>query len=274
MCSLERQCIGNSLFTNRIFVSVVIIAFTIALPALFLAVVIPAYDRMLFLILFLAVIQHPPVIDLRKAYRRFCLAVNIIASSICMVIIDYSLAANLSSAAAIVQTAAIGAAVVVRHSAVLHIQNAFWKDFNAIILIFTSCEICTFFNRYITVPVIRAGVNAQAIFLILIQSYGCTRFNLTFRSQCCTAALVVARTERRSGINLQTVCKNAPTTAIIVISNKIGMIRNRHTAVITAKATAIACISTLRNINLRVIINQNVDWIDSHTVPVAVSDND
>ena len=44
VCSLERQCIGNSFFTNRIFVSVVIIAFTIALPALFLAVVIPAYD--------------------------------------------------------------------------------------------------------------------------------------------------------------------------------------------------------------------------------------
>ena len=74
VCSLERQCIGNSFFTNRIFVSVVIIAFTIALPALvgivrqlFLAVVIPAYDR----VLFFAVIQNPAVTDRCKGERRF-----------------------------------------------------------------------------------------------------------------------------------------------------------------------------------------------------------
>ena len=65
------QRFGSSLFTNRIFVSVVGIAFTIALPALvgivrqlFLAVVIPAYDRVA------AVVQNQPSPTGAKVKRR------------------------------------------------------------------------------------------------------------------------------------------------------------------------------------------------------------
>lgn len=110
VCSLERQCIGNSLFANRIFISVVGIAFTITVPALvgivrqlFLAVVIPAYDRVV------AVAQYPVLADRCKSERRFigiCYAVNIVACSICMVVIQLCTSRN-SNFTLIANTAAI-----------------------------------------------------------------------------------------------------------------------------------------------------------------------
>ena len=115
MCSLERQCIGNSLFANRIFVSVVGIAFTITVPALvgivrqlFLAVVIPAYDRVV------AVVQYPVLADRCKsdaaiASVSFILigtVVNIIASNQCMVVIQLCTSRN-SNFTVIADTAAI-----------------------------------------------------------------------------------------------------------------------------------------------------------------------
>ena len=175
MCSLERQRIGNSLFTNRIFVSVIGIAFTIALPALFLAVVIPAYDR----VLFFAVIQNPAVTDRCKGERRIvgnlifikAVTINIVTCNICMVIVDFSLAANLSSAAAIVQATAVAIAMVECHRAILHIQNTFWKDFNAI-CITGSSELCTFLNLYIAIPVTSTGIDKQTRLTIVIQHNG------------------------------------------------------------------------------------------------------
>lgn len=110
VCSLERQCIGNSLFANRVFISVVGIAFTITVPALvgivrqlFLAVVIPAYDRVV------AVVQYPVLADRCKSERRFigiCYAVNIVACSICMVVIQLCTSRN-SNFTLIANTAAI-----------------------------------------------------------------------------------------------------------------------------------------------------------------------
>lgn len=115
VCSLERQCIGNSLFANRVFISVVGIAFTITVPTLvgivrqlFLAVVIPAYDRVV------AVVQYPVLADRCKsdaaiASVSFILigtVVNIIASNQCMVVIQLCTSRN-SNFTLIADTAAI-----------------------------------------------------------------------------------------------------------------------------------------------------------------------
>ena len=120
MCSLESQCIGNSLFANRVFISVVGIAFTIALPALFRAVMIPAYDRVA------AVIQNPAVTDRCKG--DFAIAsvslilisavVNIITCHQCMVVIQLCTSRN-SNFTVIADTAAIlSFAAVVRDNRV------------------------------------------------------------------------------------------------------------------------------------------------------------
>lgn len=115
VCSLERQCIENSLFANRVFISVVGIAFTITVPALvgivrqlFPAVVIPAYDRVV------AVVQYPVLADRCKsdaaiASVSFILigtVVNIIASNQCMVVIQLCTSRN-SNFTLIANTAAI-----------------------------------------------------------------------------------------------------------------------------------------------------------------------
>ena len=111
VCSLERQCIGNSLFTDRIFVCVVIFVRSVTVPALvgivrplFLAVVIPAYDRVV------AVVQYPVLADRCKSERRFigiCYAVNIVACSICMVVIQLPCTSRNSNFTLIANTAAI-----------------------------------------------------------------------------------------------------------------------------------------------------------------------
>ena len=52
------------------------------------------------------------------------------------------------------------------------------------------------------------------------------------------------------------------------------MVGNCYAAVVAAKTAAIFYVAAVGNINLRIAINQNIDWIDSHTVPVAISDRD
>ena len=238
---------------------------------------IPAYDRIA------AVVERPAVAGGREGEGRlgYCAAVfvrvggiiNIVACCIRVVVRDFCRTADYGHAAAVVQAAAISGGVVLLSRAALHIQLAFRQDFDAV-QVAGGQEIRAILNRDIAVPVVRAGVDTQTCSLVARKRYLCARSNRALCRQNCAASSVVACVQSRGAVHRQTIRENAPTTAIIVISNKIGTIRNRHTAVIASKATAIACISTLRNINLRVIINQNVDWIDSHTVPVAVSDSD
>lgn len=64
MRGLERERIGNGLCLDFILIGVILSVFTITVPALFLAVVIPAYDRVF------AVVERPAVAGGREGEER------------------------------------------------------------------------------------------------------------------------------------------------------------------------------------------------------------
>ena len=190
-----------------------------------------------------------------------------------MVVVDCSLAADFGIAAAIIKAAAIAAAVVVGYDAILHIQNAASENFDAV-FIAGSSKVCAFFDRYITVPVVRTGVNTQTGTHILVQSYCCAGRDIALGSEYGTVSGVAAGAERGSGVNRHAVGENAPTAASVIVGDEGRMVGNCYAAVVAAKTAAIFYVAAVGNINLRIAINQNIDWIDSHTVPVAISDRD
>ena len=160
--SLERERIVNGRFTDRVFLSIVAVVRRVTVPTLvsivlplFLAVVIPADDRIV------AVVQYPVFADRCKSERRFvgntlfgkCTIIDIITSNFSMVVIQLGISRN-NNFTIILDTATIFrfTAVVCDDSISTHINlTAVFNCRNRVILQFDSCIICEFYIRLIRI---------------------------------------------------------------------------------------------------------------------------
>ena len=237
MCSLERQCIGNSFFTNRIFVSVVGIAFTIAVPTLvsivlplFLAVVIPAYDRVA------AVVQNPAVTDRCKGKNRRIVActifnirgaIKIITCCLRMIVIQLCSIRN-GNLSIILNTAAIRCFTTIIHdnSACANINFATVSDCrNSIVNQFYSCIVCKIHLCSIRIT----HINGKSANIIVIQDFFLRVIASTGNGQCRTILHIDIATPQKDASG--TIILHRQCRAILHCQN-VGTILTSHTHIV------------------------------------------